>query len=305
MKMKTYFAYGLNLLSEIDLPELLPAHGEPDISIYVRNIDAPWEKNPQGDRSFRNIPAGILLTWHSVARFLVCNGNEIIVEPVHGSENAIIRHLILGPVLGVLLYQRGFAIFHASAIVLQGGGAAFLAHKGNGKSALAATFVHLGRKLINDDLLVLNENGQQVWATPGIPQLKLWPETLAAIAENPQLYPKIHSEIDKRALLITDQIVREPVPLGAIYVLETGLRKVILPLEPKEALRRVMSHSFGALFQGEILSIFGLKRHFQECVSLVNKIPVYLLKRPLSLDLLPEVCQAVECHFSNFVSTTN
>jgi hypothetical protein len=51
----------------------------------------------------------------------------------------------------------------------------------------------------------------------------------------------------------------------------------------------------GMLFQGELSPILGFERQFRDCTTLVQNIPVHRLMRPASLDLLPVICEAVEC----------
>ena len=55
-----------------------------------------------------------------------------------------------------------------------------------------------------------------------------------------------------------------------------------------------MPHWYGTQFESKLLAIIGLERQFQEFVSIVERTPIFLLKRPISLDLLPEVCRVVE-----------
>lgn len=73
-------------------------------------------------------------------------------------------------------------------------------------------------------------------------------------------------------------------------------QKVHLVWRDKDALLYILPHWYGAMSSGELLRVFGLGTHFRECVRLVNRVPVYLLERPPSVDMLPDVAQAVEKH---------
>jgi hypothetical protein len=203
--------------------------------------------------------------------------------------------MILGPILGVILYQLGYHVFHASVVALSQGGAAFLAPKGHGKSTLAASLVQRGHRLVSDDLLVFKGNAP-VLAEPGIPVVKLWPDALRAIGVDPDACPRISPAVEKRILRLHDQVVRQSAQVRALFVIQAGETVEILPLEPRDAIARVMPNWYGMLFQGDLLPFFNLKRHLQECSQLVNALPVYLLKGPISLDYLDEACRAIECH---------
>ena len=298
--MNNYAAYNLIIQSEITFPELLPAGGNPQVTIRYQDIGVPWETNADGSRTFRNTPSELLLTWNGIVRFLLTPSHEILVEPAPHVEEPMVRHLILGPVLGVLLYKMGMSVFHASAVTLPWGGAAFLARKGHGKSTLAAALVQRGGRLISDDLLVSTSHAPQVEAVPGISQLKLWPAALVAMGKDPNLFPKIYPTIEKRSFRVVERAEKQPVEVRALFLLDTGDEIEVLELLPKEALNRVMPHWYGMMFQGELLPFFDLRRHLEECIHLVSSTPVYMLKRPVSLELLPQICQAIECHVPAF-----
>src|SRR3989441_9254395 len=118
-----------------------------------------------------------------VGRFLVREGREIVVEPSPKVTEAALRAFLLGPVLAVALHQRGRLVHHASAVALDGGAVAFLGGSGRGKSTLAGTLYRRGHRLIADDVLVVSDAADGPCAWPGIPQLKLWPDTAAALGD--------------------------------------------------------------------------------------------------------------------------
>ncbi len=294
-RMNFYSAYHLNIQTEIAFPDLLPAQGEPDVTIRRGRIDVPWDAAPQGEHVFQAIPAGLLMTWAGAVRFLIGEDRVVTVEAAPETAEGSIRNMILGPILGVILYRLGYHVFHGSVVALSAGSAAFLAPKGHGKSTLAAALVQRGHRLVSDDLLVFKD-GMPVLAEPGIPVVKLWPDALKAIGIDPDACPRIAPEVEKRVLPLHDRIVRLPVPVRALFVIQAGEKVEILPLEPQEAIARVMPNWYGMLFKGDLLPFFDLKRHLRECSQLVNGLPVYLLKGPVSLDFLDAACQAVECH---------
>jgi hypothetical protein len=293
--MDFYTAYHLNIQSEIPFPDLLPGRGNPDVIIRCGRIEAPWNEARKGEHFFQSIPGGLLMTWAGAVRFLLSDNQIVTVEAAPGTEEASIRNMILGPILGVMLYRLGYHVFHASVIALPQGGVAFLAPKGHGKSSLAASLVQRGHRLVSDDLLVYQDDAQ-IRAEPGIPVIKLWPDALRAIGVDPARCPRISPEVEKRVLNLQNRIVQQPVIIRALFVIQAGQKIEVLPLVPREAIARVMPNWYGMLFQGDLLPFFNLKRHLQESSQLVNALPVYLLRGPISLDNLDEACRVIECH---------
>ena len=84
--------------------------------------------------------------------------------------------------------------------------------------------------------------------------------------------------------------------MTGIYVLSIGNRIEIVPLCPRDALFRILPNWYAAMFGKELLHMFGLDWQFNACMRLINCVPVYLLKRPRSLNALPDVARAVEQH---------
>src|SRR5262249_20309363 len=110
----------------------------------------------------------VLLDFPDAGRFLVRNGNEILIEPASSSDSEIGVYL-LGTAFGVLCHQRGIPPLHASAIDVADGCVAFVGETGAGKSTLVAALAARGHEVIADDVcfLRLGDKGEvQVW--PGV-----------------------------------------------------------------------------------------------------------------------------------------
>lgn len=69
---------------------------------------------------FQAAPGQLLLTVDGVARCLVQDGKEIIVEGAPESDDDSLRLFLLGSTLGALLQQRGMLTLHSSAIEVAG-----------------------------------------------------------------------------------------------------------------------------------------------------------------------------------------
>ena len=287
-----YHAYNLNVHTALPLPEFVAGQGQVDITIRYGEIALPFEVNETGRRIY-GAAEGVYLYWQEIGAFLVQNGNEIIINPAPEAEERDLRLAIIGPVFGTLLHQRGLALFHSSAVALPSGAVAFLACKGYGKSTMAAALHARGHDLITDDILALEEKENHFMIRPGFPQLKLWPKSIEALGQNPETLPMLRLNLEKRACRVSQGFSSQRLPLRCIFLLEGGPHLEIIPLSPKEAWPQVMPHWYGAVFR-ELLKVFGLENQLHQCTSLVQKVPIYVLRRPYSLADLPDVARMVE-----------
>ena len=154
-----YTAFALTIHSALPLPELLPGGEKADVTILLDRIGpSPEEEGPI--LCLRADEKEACLTWGRVGTVLVRDGCEMIVDPTPGVEPEAVRLLILGAAMGVLLYQRGLTVLHASAVAIDGGVVAFLGEKGAGKSAIAAALYARGHRFITDDLLAVQYDQQ-------------------------------------------------------------------------------------------------------------------------------------------------
>jgi hypothetical protein len=284
------------------LPELVPCQAKADIVVRFASVERPQGARCDGPaHPVWGTAQEVHLEWEGVGAFVVRDGTEIVVDPLPGVDERVLRLCILGACLGIVLLQRGLTVFHASVVGLPDSAIAFLAFKGCGKSTTAAAMHARGHRLVADDILVSDDMrtvGAEapLMVRPGFPQLKLWPEVARALGHDPEALPVLHPALEKRAHRVSNGFSQRPLPLQGIYVLGSAKEIEIVPLKPNEALIHVLPHWYGAMLGGELLRAFGLDTHFGETMRLVKQVPVYLLKRPSALDGLPEVARAVEEH---------
>ena len=93
-----------------------------------------------------------LLKMDGGGRYLVQNGNEIIVEPAADSLASDVRVFLLGSCIGALLHQRGLLVIHAGAVYTEKGAVLFTGHSGCGKSTLLGELMRRGYKMMVDDV---------------------------------------------------------------------------------------------------------------------------------------------------------
>ena len=283
-----YTVYGLTLASDVELPELAPGAGEPEIVIRLESA-APA---PEGGRAtaFHGGDLDVRLEYAQVAGLAIRDGREITIAPRPGADPAAVRALLLGPALAVLLHQRGVLALHASSLRLPAGVVAFLGGSGWGKSTIAGALERLGHDLVADDITAVDPRPGQVDVLPAFPQLKLWPEAAHALGIDPETLPLVVPDEAKRARRVAGGLSAAPLRLASLLVLAFGEPARIEPLTPREALLELVRHSFCA----PRLAQLGAERHFLQCGEVVRRVPVGRLVRPRSLAALDEVAALVE-----------
>ena len=184
---RTYEVYGLRIASEIKLRDLAEGSGPADVTIEFGQLP-PAVVNPHFDsdevflsprRETRVSGAALFYDWAGIGRVLILEGRRVIIERAVGSIIDDLDPFITGPVLAVLLHQRGSLVLHGSSILATNGSAAgFLGAKGAGKSTLAACMQVRGYKLLSDDILTIDQHGDSVSTKAGYHRIKLFPDSV-------------------------------------------------------------------------------------------------------------------------------
>ncbi|MGH9962352.1 MAG: hypothetical protein ACREBC_35420, partial [Pyrinomonadaceae bacterium] len=305
--MYSYWAYDLRIISDLQLPELIgSAELRPDVTIKFGTVEhKPEAVDYEGTFRYHINGAEAYFFWDKVASFRVRDGNEVTIELRSGVEEELVRLLLLGAVFSVLLYQRGLLALHASAIAINDCAVAFMGGKGWGKSTLAATLHARGHYLLADDLVALKfDDRENPLVLSGFPQIKLWPDAIASLGEDPETLPRVASRYDKRARRSTERFSQRRFPLKGIYVLAEGAIPECIPTQPQEAITQLIANSHIARFGKQVLKGIDASLHLHQCVDLARAVPVYRLKRPLDLSHVASVAKIVEQQFGYGIEPT-
>ena len=289
-QMYQYRAYGLGIHSAIPLPELQALAGAPaDVVIkFGKGADRELVSAAGVSEQFCFDGHSAYLSWDQLGRFEVRRGAEILIDRHPGVCDRLIRLPLLGAVLSIVLYQRGYLVFHASAVQLNGAAIAFVGGKGFGKSTMAASLYSRGHTLLADDSVAVDvSDPARPLVLPGFPQLKLWPEAAAfSLGDDPEDLPPLAAGYDKRSRKIGSNFGQEPVPLKSVYVLSEGPAPALTRLKPQEAIVQLIGQSYVSRFGKSLLHGRNASEHLHQCASLASNIGVYRLERPLSFPLL-------------------
>jgi hypothetical protein len=312
-----YEAYGLTITSDIELPELTiseAAGAGSDICINIASPIAIPEAHGKPEYiALGETPA--LLYLADRGRFRVSNGNRIEFDPEPNVDAKTLRLFLLGPALSLILHQRDFLVLHASGVCFAGSGvapiaAAFLGDSGEGKSTMAATLYERGHRAMADDIipvpdpLAVGTPDRMPVVPSGFPMFKLWPPSVEALYEEttgiPLLLPN-SPEYPRREKRADREFERTAVPLGAVFVLETGPEIRCERLTAHAALMALIRNSYWVAE----LPPDQRERHFRQCSALVARVAVFRLQRPRDLSRLPEVAACVEAVVEDFRAGVN
>ncbi len=292
--MYLYDVYGLRIESVIYLPELRVAEDERPLDATIKFAKLNFSTPNIPDRNHYATSTVIELFYEGVGHFSICNGREILVDPLPEVDEGILRVCLLGPALAALLHQRGNMVLHASAVMVEGKAIAFLGEKGSGKSTMAAYLQTRKHRLLSDDIVALDLS-QAVKMWPGFPQLKLWPSAVSYFGLNMESMPKIQPNLEKRAHNLKGEFPRNSVAVDHLFILEIGENVEITALRPQQAFieltRNLYMHRF--LHATKTASLL-----FQQCTHIARSVPMSYLIRPSSLFRLPEVAALIEDRMS-------
>lgn len=295
--MYHYLAHGLHIASELACPELWPydSNGKP-AQVRIRYGQVPHELPSPTDEGTYYQANGrqFLLKLKAIGRFLVSDGQEILIEPAQEELQGIqdeIRLFLLGTALGVLLHQRGQLILHGSAIEISSppklggteggrGAVVFVGRSGAGKSTLAAAFGQRGYRVLADDVsaIALDSDDRPV-IYPGICHIKLWDDAAEKLGYDLRTIRRLRPQVEKYSLSLREQFDPTPVPLLAVYQLTTS-DKPELDLKPVSSLAKFRL-LLDQTYRDGFVKIFGsAKTHFQQVTRVAQQINIRRVTRP-------------------------
>ena len=289
--MPFYSIFGLCIDMEISLPALLPGEGKADVVIRKGHLEPPELTPGKYGLLYQVTPESVYLRWEQVGDFSIRTGTEITYSPAPGVAEETLMRFILGSALGATLFLRRELALHASAVAGPEGAIVFIGDSGWGKSTLAASLYARGYRMIADDIVAIRNVGGVHLIYPGLPEFKLWPDTLLSLGEDHTALPEVFPGEEKRVRVVHDGVQCQPIPLKRLYVLARGAEHAISPLSPVNAALELIRHTYGVLILHAIMPA----QHFLQCTALVQSVPVRLFsRRNMTLAELPALLDLVE-----------
>lgn len=295
-RAKTFRAYGLTFATEIWFAHMAEADfpGEADVCIGRGAVFGPGYQPPPAI-VVESSPGRLLIRGVRSATILVSGGNRITVEPLPGGDPGVIRQLVLGWALGGIFHQRGMLPLHASALCGGAGCLVFCAESGTGKSTLAAAFLNRGFTYLDDNVALVSMRDGQPFVAPGAPELRLWDNSLSALAFEHRVAGPIRAGGSKLSVSAAERFHAQEEPIRKIYILRrTGDRNISFPeLVGAVKFKALMEHIFGLRLINDPVS---RGRLFQLVRELAAAIAVNEVRMPAQLPTPAALCRLIVAH---------
>ena len=261
---------------------------------YVMNDDSVWTE-------FYRTSDGYLLRFPGLADFEVsADGTRVTAYPEPGTDPNTVEHLYINQLVPLALSRQSRPAFHASVVTMGAGAVAFLGRTGMGKSTLAASFALHGTTFLTDDALIIEESDQGCRARPSHPSIRLWDDSVEALADADVQKTLPISYSHKARLLAGDALTYcdKPLPLLAAFVLEdNGVQSVSIRDLPG------LDRYLGWLENSFLLDVEDrdlLAQHFEWTHRISGTVPTFALDYPRDYGMLTDVQQAIR----RFVKST-
>lgn len=180
-EVKKYRAFGLNIESEVEMPEMSESSFEEgDVEISYGRIEMPKEvskNNMYGNTIYMKREGGITSYLEGFGGIKVEGKEKIKVSPEKSAEEIGFRFFVFGTGMALLLHMRGVVALHGSAICIKNKIIGFIGSSGSGKSTTAALLNSEGYPLFTDDVLAVDIENERVVAYKGSPYIKLNPDS--------------------------------------------------------------------------------------------------------------------------------
>ena len=292
-----YQAFGLPILSEIELPDLADFSdniSSNPINIVLGKVPVSLSESPTEIKPLSTFNEHeFLFVLPDVAKYYVANGNRIIVEPLTDNWNDIRLHLYAN-CLAVALFQRDILPFHVSGVfVAPGKVILFAAPSRTGKSTMAVLLQQKGYVPFTDDTAVLSVIDRKCYAQASYPMARLWQNTFEKQTQ--------FTETDKQTLCFDankfgfsfhDNFTSERVEVVAIVFLEISGNEInIVPINQSKGLQNLINNVY------RLQWVTGMKKQvlqFKQLTEIVKSVPTYIATRPKDTDTHQSFVDAIE-----------
>ena len=284
--MVRYFAFGLNICSEIEIAMLRPCDttAEPDVTICRKDLSS---LRGEGMETFTLEPQRVFVRLTEKIACLMENGNSIAVDAAEGTEQGLLAVYLLGSCMGAILIQRGNLLLHGSCVAKDGKAVLLTGDSGAGKSTLAARFLANGWRLVTDDVAVvrgIEEHEATVY--PSYPSQKLWQDAIDRTDYKGEKFSLFQEERREKFNIRVEAFSNEPARLTAVVRLvptdaECSVEEITGFVRVDQLMRNT--------YRSYMIPEKERPKHFQRCVTLGNDIHMLAALRARDRDTTQEI----------------
>ena len=222
------------------------------------------------------------------------DGRRILAYPLNSNPDDTLQAFLFGTVFSFALLKLGIEQLHATGVVINERAVGFLGDTGFGKSSLAAAFVQRGISLLTDDLLVIQIKNDRLFAQPGLPRLKVLPDTAETL--NRGIFSGkivVNAVTGKQMIGLGGQeFYATSVPLQALYSLRPTAGESDVRIE-RLYRNKAFVEICAATFNSGMTETDRLKEQFRMASRIATSVATKKLSYPHRFEALPEVCDSI------------
>jgi hypothetical protein len=292
-----YTAFGFNIASEIEFPELFINKKSTITDVHIRLGESPkfLKDGITGSPELWLTSNQYLVHFKEVAWYYAEKGNLIIIEPYQNADEKNIRLLLLCNAMAAIIHQRKLIPLHASGIISKDGVVLIAGQSGIGKSTTIKALTKKGHKIFTDDVCVLKSQERKILAIPSYPMMKLWENSfnllqLGIINENHKLY----ADTNKYGVFFHDYFVSKWLPVLKIFNIEKVNYAHDVQIKKQKGIEafKIIGEN---TYRNEYVEPMKLNTlHFEIVSGLLQQCEVFTITRPANGDSVSEVIEIIE-----------
>lgn len=303
-------AFGLDVESEFPLSLLDGATAQPTgrtLGVSVRDgAKLRWpasarllcnEHQPDGSLVYQieaHPERGYLISGPQYGAHLLSSDGQALQCDPEGLPEGGWQRLLIAQVLPFAAVLRGLEVFHASAVVRDGGAVAFLGRSRAGKTSLALELCRQGAGFLADDVVALECGGQRLLAHPGTPIAGVTRGEASDACRASEIQGETTVAVNARERLVRVRGTAEPVELSALFFLD---RCVDGPRIPRFECAANAQTLLSATFNLVLVTPTRLRLMLEVC-ALAARLPVERIVCGFGTSLA-QLAGAVELRLSN------
>jgi energy-coupling factor transporter ATP-binding protein EcfA2 len=295
--MYHYTAFGFNIASEIEFPQLFISENSKTIDVHIRIGTSP-KMLPEGKTANPELwitPSKYLIHFKDVAWYYAENGNLIIVDSYPDADIKSLRLYLLCNAMAAIIHQRKLIPLHASGIINRNGVVLIAGQSGIGKSTTIKALTQKGHKIFSDDVCVLKSQRKKILAIPSYPMMKLWENTfeLLQLGSTNEEH-KLKYDMNKYGVFFHDEFISKWKPVMKIFNIEKiddDGKVMITKLKGIESFKIIGENTYRNHYI-EPMKLNTL--HFKMVSGLVQQCEVYKISRPANKESINEVVEIIE-----------
>lgn len=230
---------------------------------------------------YKASPGAYFLAVPGVARYLLTNGDTIVIDAHRQAREQDVLHFLYNPVAGALLMQRGILPLRASAVERDGKAAILLGSSPSGKSLVAAGLMQRGFNVVTDNICAVYP-GEKPTIKAGYPHLLLWNRALQALGYWPDEFCRFRQHMEKYRLPIAKDSYTLEAVIERLYLLAYSNENIYSStgIMGQKRFQRLLAHTY----HNPLIEAFGMQKAMcQIIMTLAQLMPLDKITSPLEI----------------------